>query len=84
MDHRIQVDFQIFVRIFVRMKSQPKRTGRPPLPPDRVKAGRIEIRVDRSESETYDEAAKLANLDRSEWIRTRLNNAAKRELRPKQ
>ena len=73
--------FQILSVYLSVWKSSAKRTGRPPLPPDRVKGGRIEIRVDRSEAEIYDEAAKLAALDRSEWIRTRLNHAAKRELR---
>jgi uncharacterized protein (DUF1778 family) len=65
------------------MKSESKRTGRPPLPKDRVKGGRIEIRVADAEAEAYDGAAKLAGIDRSEWIRTRLNNAAKRELKQK-
>ncbi len=51
------------------------------MPPDRVKGGRIEIRVDRSEEESYDAAAKAAKMDRSEWMRDRLNAAAKRELR---
>jgi uncharacterized protein (DUF1778 family) len=63
------------------MKSDSKRTGRPPLPPDRVKGGRIEIRVDRAEQDAYEAAAKAAGLDRSEWMRLRLNAAAKRELR---
>jgi len=63
------------------MTTQAKRTGRPPLPPDRVKGGRIEIRVDRSEQDAYEAAAKAAGLDRSEWMRLRLNAAAKRELR---
>jgi uncharacterized protein (DUF1778 family) len=63
------------------MKTEPKRTGRPPLPKDRVKGGRIEFRVDRSEEDAYDAAAKAAKMDRSEWMRDRLNAAAKRELR---
>jgi uncharacterized protein (DUF1778 family) len=63
------------------MKTEPKRTGRPQLPKDRVKGGRIEIRVDRAEQDAYEAAAKGAGLDRSEWMRDRLNAAAKRELR---
>jgi uncharacterized protein (DUF1778 family) len=63
------------------MTKQPSKRGRPPLPDDRVKGGRIEIRVDRSEQEAYEAAAKAADLERSEWMRLRLNAAAKRELR---
>jgi len=51
------------------------------MPKDRVKGGRIEIRVDLSEQDAYEAAAKAAGLDRSEWMRLRLNAAAKRELR---
>ncbi len=60
------------------METKPKR-GRPPLPENRVKGGRIEIRVSDDEQASYTEAAQAAGLERSEWIRDRLNRAAKRE-----
>lgn len=44
---------------------------------------RLEIRVDGAEKAAYDQAAALAGVDRSDWIRLTLNTAAKRALRPK-
>jgi uncharacterized protein (DUF1778 family) len=59
------------------------RIGRPPKSGDKPMAGRLEIRVDPCEKEAYDEAARLAGLERSDWIRATLNAAAKRVLRGK-
>jgi uncharacterized protein (DUF1778 family) len=63
------------------MTKEPRKRGRPPLPENRVKGGRIEIRVTEAEEDAYEAAARTAKLDRSEWMRDRLNAAAKRELR---
>lgn len=43
-------------------------------------AERLEIRVDAGEKHAYEEAAKRAGMDRSDWIRATLNAAAKRRL----
>ena len=56
--------------------------GRPPKG-DKTMAGRLEIRVDPGEKEAYDEAARRAGMDRSDWIRATLNAAAKRVQREK-
>jgi hypothetical protein len=71
---------RIFVRILFRMEKRPKR-GRPPLPKNRIKGERIEIRAVAGEREAYEAAARAAGLERSEWIRSRLNAAAERESR---
>ncbi|HEY7329369.1 MAG TPA: DUF1778 domain-containing protein [Gemmataceae bacterium] len=57
--------------------------GRPPKSGDRAMADRLEIRVSADEKQSYEQAAQAAGLDRSEWIRLALNEAAKRLLRRK-
>lgn len=59
------------------------RMGRPPKSGDKAMAGRLEIRVEPSEKNTYDKAAEAAGMDRSDWIRATLNAAAKKALRIK-
>jgi uncharacterized protein (DUF1778 family) len=56
------------------------RMGRPPKSGDKPMAGRLEIRVDPTEKDAYDRAARAAGVDRSDWIRAVLNAAAKRIL----
>jgi uncharacterized protein (DUF1778 family) len=46
-------------------------------------ADRLEIRVSADEKQTYEQAAQVAGMDRSEWIRLALNAAAKRLLQGK-
>lgn len=54
--------------------------GRPPK--DGVtKAERVELRADADEVAAWDRAAERAKLSRSDWVRARLNSAAKRETR---
>lgn len=55
-----------------------KIRGRPPKPPEDAKTKRVEFRATASEVAAYEEAAEEAGMDRSEWIRDRLNVAAKR------
>jgi hypothetical protein len=71
--------FPDFVRTITFMK---KRMGRPPKSGDEAMAGRLEIRVTPAEKDAYDNAASMANLERSDWIRATLNAAAKRVLNP--
>jgi predicted HicB family RNase H-like nuclease len=63
------------------MIKKQKGRGRPPLPDERRKGKRIEIRADPGERDAYEAAADAAGIDLSEWIRTRLNRAAKHETR---
>ena len=59
------------------------RMGRPPRSGNKAMAGRLEIRVSAAEKRTYEEAARAAGMERSDWIRDTLNAAAKRALREK-
>lgn len=56
------------------------KMGRPPK--DGVAKGeRVELRADSDEVALWDQAAERADLSRSDWVRARLNAAAKRETR---
>ncbi|HTU88576.1 MAG TPA: DUF1778 domain-containing protein [Gemmataceae bacterium] len=57
--------------------------GRPPKSGDKAMADRLEIRVSADEKQTYEQAAQAAGMDRSEWMRLALNDAAKRILQRK-
>jgi len=70
--------FQNFVRTIPYMKP---RMGRPPKSGDGAMTDRLEIRVSSDEKRSYEEAAQAAEMDRSDWIRSALNEAAKRVLR---
>ena len=67
-----------FVRTFLGMST---RIGRPPKSGDKAMGERLEIRVDSTEKAAYAEAAKIAGLDRSEWMRSTLNAAARRLIK---
>jgi uncharacterized protein (DUF1778 family) len=67
----------IFVRTLLAMDT---RIGRPPKSGDKAMAARLEIRVDPSEKDAYDQAADAVGMDRSDWIRATLNAAAKSTL----
>ena len=54
--------------------------GRPSKSSDRRKVGRIEIRVTPPEQAAFREAAELAGIGLSTWVRERLRLAAIREL----
>jgi uncharacterized protein (DUF1778 family) len=61
-----------------------KRTrGRPKKSPDERMVERIEVRADRAEKQRLEEAADIAGLKLSDWIRDRLAAAAAAELRRK-
>jgi hypothetical protein len=60
-------------------KHTPHR-GRPPKAPDRVKADYLDIRLGAPEKQAFRDAADLAGLDLSAWVRERLRAMARKEL----
>ena len=56
------------------------RRGRPPKRPDRVKADYLDIRLEAAEKQAFRDAAELAGLDLSAWVRERLRSSARKEL----
>jgi hypothetical protein len=57
-----------------------KRPGRPPKKSDEVRGIRFDMRLDRAEKEAFRDAANLAGLDLSAWVRERLRAVARQEL----
>jgi uncharacterized protein (DUF1778 family) len=57
----------------------PKR-GRPPKGPDRIKSEYLDMRLEVSEKQAFRDAADLAGLDLSAWVRERLRTSARKEL----
>jgi hypothetical protein len=57
-----------------------KKAGRPKKAPDTVKTEWIEMRLEKSEKDTFRAAADAAGLPLSGWIRQRLRRDAKKEL----
>jgi hypothetical protein len=63
------------------MKKTPeKRRGRPPKRSDQLKAGYLDVRLEETEKEAFRDAAELAGLPLSAWVRERLRRIAIREL----
>jgi uncharacterized protein (DUF1778 family) len=62
------------------MKKTLSKGGRPPKGPDRVKSEYIDMRLEPVEKQAFRDAAELAGLDLSAWIRERLRIAARKEL----
>lgn len=58
----------------------PKRPGRPRKPPKSKRVNLLQIRLDEGEKATFREAAEVAGLPLSTWVRERLRRAAVREL----
>ncbi len=57
-----------------------KRLGSPPKPLERVKSRYLQVRVEEVEKQGFDQAAQLAGLPLSGWVRERLRMAARTEL----
>jgi hypothetical protein len=75
---QIVVDFHIY-RIYNRnMKS--KKRGRPPKEADQLKDESLLIRVGLDEKEAFKDAAELAGISLSSWVRERLRRNAIIEL----
>jgi hypothetical protein len=62
------------------MKKAPPRRGRPPKPAELVKREYLEIRIEAADKKTFRDAAELAGMDLSAWVRERLRGVAHREL----
>lgn len=65
-----------FVRTLVGMPKP--RMGRPPKSGDKPMGERLEIRLEADEKAAYDAAATAAGMERSDWMRSVLNAAARR------
>lgn len=58
-----------------------KKRGRPPVGSDKAKADYLEVRLEVAEKQAFKEAANLAGLALSAWVRERLRRAAREELK---
>jgi hypothetical protein len=58
----------------------PAQRGRPPKQADRRKADYLDIRLEAAEKEAFRDAAEIAGLDLSAWVRARLRASARKEL----
>lgn len=56
------------------------RRGRPRVAPGKTKAEYLEVRLAATEKQAFKEAAELAGLELSSWVRERLRLAAREEL----
>ena len=56
------------------------KRGRPPKGRDRIKSAYLDMRLEEAEKQAFRDAAELAGLDLSSWIRERLRTAARKEL----
>jgi uncharacterized protein (DUF1778 family) len=57
-----------------------KRRGRPPKGSDKIKGIRLDMRLEATEKQAFRDAAELAGLDLSAWMRERLRAQARKEL----
>lgn len=55
--------------------------GRPSKPPSNSKADILHLRIGQEERISYQQCAERSGLPLSEWVRDRLNRAAKREAK---
>jgi hypothetical protein len=62
------------------MKAKDKRRGRPKKSSEAVKSESILLRMAKLEKQGFTDAARLAGLDLSAWIRERLRIMARQEL----
>ncbi len=71
---------RFFVGTLNSMRTQQARRGRPPKTDNRRKAEYLDIRLEAAEKLAFRDAAELAGLDLSAWVRERLRSAARKEL----
>lgn len=62
------------------MKTNQQQRGRPKKDPARAKGEYLEVRLEATEKQAFRDAADLAGLDLSAWVRERLRSAARKEL----
>lgn len=58
-----------------------KTRGRPPKAPDRVRDDKLLVRVEVNEKTAFQDAADLAGVSLSSWVRERLRRMAIKELK---
>ena len=56
--------------------------GRPPLPPEERKSAVLTLRVGGADRTDFEAAARHFGMTLSDWMRSRLSAAARRDLRP--
>lgn len=70
-----------FVDTIIDMKSRKKKgPGRPPKDADKLKTEALLVRLDATEKEAFKDAADVAGIPLSTWVRERLRQIAVREL----
>jgi hypothetical protein len=57
-----------------------KKRGRPPVAPEKAKSIHLDMRMEVAEKQAFKDAADLAGLGLSAWIRERLRRVAREEL----
>ncbi len=57
-----------------------KKRGRPPVDPSKAKVEYLEVRLEVAEKQAFKDAADLAGLPLSTWVRERLRRTARKEL----
>jgi hypothetical protein len=62
------------------METKQTKRGRPRKDPQRTKGDYLDIRLEVAEKQAFRDAADLAGLDLSAWVRERLRAAARHEL----
>ena len=72
----------VLFRYIIGMAKTPqiKRRGRPPKRSDELKTEYLDVRLETGEKEAFWDAANVAGLPLSAWVRERLRTAARREL----
>lgn len=66
-------------RVYISGMEPERKQGRPPKGAE-LRSSRISVRAEPSDKERYESAADKARLTLSDWIKSRLDRAAKREL----
>jgi len=56
------------------------KMGRPPKPPSVRRSLALDVRIDEAERSAFRVAAEAAGLSLSDWVRSRLRDAARQEL----
>jgi predicted HicB family RNase H-like nuclease len=56
------------------------KRGRPPKSPDRLRNDKLLVRLEPNEKEAFQDAADLAGVSLSSWVRERLRRMALKEL----
>src|SRR5262245_40862287 len=69
-----------FAGTLIHMNAKQRRRGRPKKDPARAKGEYLDIRLEMAEKQAFRDAAEVAGLDLSAWVRERLRRSARQEL----